>query len=252
MTFSHRSLDPRAKLAFAVVVSLLTIVVPRVDALAALAVLLVLVVAAGRGLSVSDWLSLLAPFKILIPVILVLNAFFYGNGTVLWMQEILGVSVGLTSGGIEASVVIAGRLLIIAGVAAWFAATTDAEQFEVALARLSVPWTLAFVLSLTVRLVPELRSRYRSIEEAQLSRGLVYEGGPIKRARSRIPVFIPFFVSIIRYGYELGEALDARGYGRAERRTYQTSLAFGRTDAAFAGFAVAVLAGFVIAYMAPF
>ena len=109
--------------------------------------------------------------------------------------------------------------------------------------------TRAFVLSLTIRLVPELRARYRTIEEAQRSRGLVYEGGPFAKARARMPVFIPFFVAVVRYGYELGEALEVRGYGRSGRRTYQVGLTFGRADALLALFAVAVLAGFGVVFL---
>lgn len=248
MTFDHRQLDPRAKLALAAVVSLLAVVIPRLDALAGLGLVVVAVVAAGRGLSVRAWLGLLAPFRVLIPVILVLNAVFYGGGAVLWGVEVFGLPLRLTTGGIEASLVIAARLLVIAGVAAWFAASTDAEALEVALARLGVPWTLAFVLSLTVRLVPELRSRYRTIEEAQRARGLSFEGGPLARARARLPVFIPFFVAVVRYGYDLGEALQVRDFGRADRRTYQLTLSFGRTDALFALFAAAVLVGFAVGF----
>lgn len=246
MRFDHRQLDPRAKLALAVALSGLAVVLPRVDALAALGAVMAVVVAVGRGLSVRGWIGLLAPFKWLVPLILGLNAFFYGGGAVLWRLD--GVPLRLTVGGIESSIVIAGRLLVIAAVAAWFAATTDAEAFEAALARLGVPWTLAFVISLTVRLGPELRTRYRTIEEAQRSRGLEYEGGPFARARARMPVFIPFFVAVVRYGYELGEALEVRGFGRADRRTSQVALAFGPADALFSLFAVAVLAGFAVGF----
>lgn len=249
MRFAHRALDPRAKLALAVAVSLLAVAIPRIDALAGLGVVLAAVVAAGRGLSVREWTALLAPFKVLVPVILVLNAFFYGGGAALWSIEVMALPVRLTTGGIEASVVIAARLLVIAAVAAWFAATTTAEAFEVGLVRLGVPWTLAFLFSLTLRLVPELRARYRAVEEAQRSRGLVYEGGPLDRARARIPVFIPFFVAVIRYGYELGEALQVRGYGLAERRTYQVTLAFRRTDALFSLFAAGMFVAFALAFI---
>jgi energy-coupling factor transporter transmembrane protein EcfT len=178
----------------------------------------------------------------------VLNAFFYGGGAVLWSVDVLGWPLRLTAGGVEVSLVIAARLLVIAAAAAWFAATTEAEAFEVALARLGVPRSLAFVGSLTVRLVPELRARYRAVEDAQRSRGLTVGGGPIRRARARIPVLFPFFVAVVRYGYDLGDALDVRGYGRAERRTYQLSLAFSRVDSAVALLAVALLVAFVAAF----
>lgn len=244
MRFGHRELDPRAKLALVLAVSVLAVALPRLDALAALGGVLAAVVVIGRGFSLRALVGLLAPFKLLVPIILVLNAFFYGGGTVLWSIDVLDWPLRLTTGGIEASLVIAARLLVIAAVAAWFAATTDAEAFEVSLARLGVPRSLAFVFSLTVRLVPELRARFRAVEDAQRARGLTFEGGPLRRIRSRRPVLFPFFVSIIRYGYELGDALAVRGFGRAEHRTYQLSPAFTRTDSLFALFALAVLLGF--------
>lgn len=250
MTFAHDRLDPRAKLAFAAAVSLVAVAIPRLWALAGLGAVLAVVVATGQGLSLREWVGLLAPFKVLVPVILVLNAFFYGGGAVIWSVEAFGLPLRLTTGGLEASAVIAARLLVIAAAAAWFAATTTAEAFEVALVRLGVPWTLALLLSLTLRLVPELRASYRSVEEAQRSRGLVYEGGPLDRARARLPVFVPFFVAVIRYGYELGEALQVRGFGLAERRTYQVTLSFGRVDALFSLLSAGVLVGFAVAFAA--
>ena len=248
MTFAHDRLDPRAKLAFVVVISLLAVAIPRLASLAALGAVLAAVVAAGRGLSLRAWFGLLSPFKVLVPVILVLNAVFYGGGAVLWSVEVFGFALRVSTGGIEASLVIAARLVVIAAAASWFAATTAAEAFEVALVRLGVPWTLALLLSLTLRLGPELRARYRSIEEAQRSRGLVYEGGPLDRARARLPVLVPFFVAVIRYGYELGEALEVRGYGLADRRSYQVTLSFGRADALFSLLALGVLLGFAVAF----
>lgn len=243
MTFDHLALDPRAKLVFALVVSLVAVVIPRLDALAGLGVVLVAVVLFGHGLSVRTWLGLLAPFKVLVPIILVLNTFFYADGSVLWAVD--GVPFRLTVGGLEASLVIASRLLVIAAVAVWFSATTDAEAFEVALVRLGVPQGFAFLLSLTVRLVPEIEARYRAVDEAQRARGLRVEGGPIARARARLPVLVPFFVSIVRFGYELGDALEVRGFGKVEHRTYQLALSFGRTDALFTGFGIVVLVGFL-------
>lgn len=219
MTIAYRELDPRAKLSFTVVVAVLAVAIPDLTALAGLGGLILGTIAVGPGRFRRDWIGTLAPFKILIPVIFVLNAFFYGSGSVLWAVSTGGLSLRLTTGGLHQSTVIATRLVVLAGVASWFALTTDAEEFEAALVRLGVPWSFAFVLSLTVRLVPEMRDRYRTIEEAQRSRGLVLEGGPLARARARIPMFIPFFVSVVNYGYELSEALVIRDFGDTDPRT---------------------------------
>lgn len=239
MTFAHRRLDPRAKLAFTGVLCGLAVAIPRLESVAVVAAVLVLVVAVGRGLRVREWLGFLASFRVLLPVIFGLNLLFYGGGTVLWRLPLLPLAV--TEGGLYTSTLIAGRLVVIAGVAAWFAATTDAETFEAALVRLRVPWTFAFVVSLTVRLVPELRDRFRTIEEAQRSRGLELTGSPVRRVRARMPMFIPFFVAVIEYGYELADALVVRDFDASRRRTSLVQLEHRPADFALYGVSAVLL-----------
>lgn len=242
--FEHRSLDPRSKLAFTLVVVGLTIGIDRFESLAVVSAAVVLLVATGRGLGVRRWLGFLRSLRVLIPAIFLLNLLFYAGGTVLWRMPL--VPVAITFGGLETSVLIIVRLVIIAGVAAWFAMTTDAEAFEVALVRLRVPWSLAFVLSLTLRLVPEMRARYQTVEDAQRSRGLEFDGGPVRRARARIPTFIPFFVSVIEFGYELADALVVRNFGYSKPRTSLVSIAHRKPDYVLYGLSGGLLVGVLL------
>ena len=231
MKVDHRSVDPRAKLAVALAVAILAIAIPRLDSLVLLALLVTTLVSTGRDLGVRTWLAALAPFKVLVPIIFVLNSFFYTGGRVL--VPLSGLPVALTTGGLEASAVIAARLLVVASVASWFAMTTNAETFEVALTRLGAPWSFAFLLSLTLRLVPEMRARFQAIDEAQRARGLDVSGNPLKRAKARIPMLIPFLAAVIHYGYDLSEALEARHYGAVRRRTSVVTIAHDRVDYLF-------------------
>lgn len=247
MRFDHTVVDPRAKLAFAAAVSVVAIVIPELPSFGALALILAAVVAYGRGFGLREWIGSLAPLKLLVPIILVLNSFFYGGGTVLWTLS--GTPLNLTVGGIHASAVIAARLLVLAGVASWFALTTETEAFEVALTRLGVPWSFAFLLSLTLRLVPEMRSRFHTIEEAQRSRGLEISGHPLQRARARIPMLVPFLASVIQYGYDLAEALEARDYGAVRDRTSVVTLTHHRIDYVFYVVSIALVAGFWRAFL---
>ena len=246
MSLDHRALDPRSKGAFAVAVAAVAVALPRPVPLVALGVVLLVAVASGGARTFRRWAGFLSAFAVILPVILVLNAFFYGGGTVLWRAPV--VPLALTNGGLESSGVIALRLVVIAGAAAWFAGVTDAEAFEVALARLGVPWRLAFLGSLTVRLVPELHARYRTIEHAQRARGLSLEGGPLRRARTRLPMLVPFLAAVIEDGYTLGEALRVRDFGRAERRTYSVSLEHGPLDLGVYLAAVGLLVGFLLGF----
>ena len=156
MIADTRALDPRPKLAFALGVAAVAIAVPRLPTLAALGGVLVVAVAVSVVPSTRAWLRSLSPFAVIVPVIVVLNAFFYAGGAVLWRAPV--VPLALTLGGLEHSAVIAGRLVVIAGAASWVALSTDAEEFEAALVSVGVPWGFAFLCSLTVRLVPQLRA----------------------------------------------------------------------------------------------
>lgn len=244
MTLDHRTLDPRAKGAFALAVVAVAIARPRLATLAALGVLLVTLVSTGAGLGLRRWLSYLSPFAVILPIVLVLNAFFYAEGVVLWRAPV--VPLTLTTGGLETSAVIAFRLVVIAGAVAWFAGTTEPEAFEVALVHLGVPWRLAFLGSLAVRLVPSMRDRFITIERAQRSRGLTAPSGPIRGARARLPMFVPFLAGVIEDGYELGEALIVRGFDGSDRRTYTVELAHGLADYTLYGLALALVAGVLL------
>lgn len=243
--FDHRDLDPRPKLAFVVVVSVVAIATPRAWPLTVVSAAVVGLVALGRGLGVREWLGFLASLRVLVPAIFVLNLLFYGGGEVFLRLPVLPLAI--TVGGLEASGLIVARLLVIAGVAAWFARTTEAEAFEVALVGVGVPWSLAFVGSLTLRLVPEMRARYRMVEDAQRARGARFGGGPLRRARARIPVFIPFFVAVIQYGYELTDALVVRDFGASPDRTSIVVLEHRGADYALYAASAVLLVGVIAA-----
>ena len=230
MRFSHRELDPRSKLAFVVPVFMLGAVAHRIVGLLALGGLIAAFVLVGRDLDLRRWIGALAPFKYLLPLILALNSVFYGGGEVLAALPLGAFRVTVTVGGILTSVLIALRLLVLASVAAWFGLTTDATEFERGLTLVGVPWRLAFVGSLTLRLVPEMRARFRNIEDAQRARGLELSGGPIARARARLPMLVPFLASIVQYGYELSDALTVRDFERSGTRTSLIELGYGRAD----------------------
>ena len=222
--------DPRAKLALVVAVVLAAIWTTSVAReLLVLAGFSGFVLASG-AVGFRRWLAALKPILLFVPILVVLNTVFYADGTTWWAVWVGPVRLAVTDGGLYTAALIAVRLLVIAAAAAWFAVTTSAEAFEVGLVELGIPWTVAFLLSLTLRLVPEMRNRFRAIEEAQRSRGLALTGGPISRTRARIPMLVPFFAAVIRYGYELSAALVARGVDEVDGRTSITEIGHGPAD----------------------
>lgn len=242
MIYLPSRLDPRAKLFFSITIVILAILSGKIVLLFPLFIFLVIFVALGSGFT--NWLRYLSFFKILVPVLFLINLFFYGKGPPLWGFTIFDLPVKITYRGIYISSLIILRLLIVAGVSAWFALSTESEEFEAVLVKLKVPWELAFIFSLTLRLIPDMKDRFQAIEEAHISRGLRLNGGPIRRIRTRIPMLIPFFASVIRIGYEMGEALKVRNFGCKPTRTYLTSLKATRGDYALYALSLLLLTGF--------
>lgn len=240
-------LDPRPKLAFVVAVIAIAIGLPQLPSLGGLLLVLIATILV-TGPAIRRWLGLLSAFAYLIPLLFVLNLFFYASGRTLWVIATPIIPLKVTTGGLETTLRILLRLLAIAGAAAWFSATTEAERLEAALAELGVPWKLAFTASLTVRLVPVMRRRFKSIEEAQRSRGLVIKGGPLARARSRLPMFIPFLAGVIQYGYDLSEALTARDFDRGGDRTTLVTLSYRTADYVVYVLAIGLIGGFVVLF----
>lgn len=121
--------------------------------------------------------------------------------------------------------------------------TTEPQRLLQGLQKLGVPFVGAFTLILALRLIPYAVEELRAVMEAQMLRGLeLQKGGPIRRIRSHIPIFIPLFVRMMRGIYELAVALECKGLGAGNRRSYALPLALGRGDAALLGLSCAVLA----------
>lgn len=237
--------DPRAKLALAIGIVLAGFATGTVTGQLLLVGALLGVVVLGP-VALRTWARTLAPLGLLLVLLVVLNTLFYASGPA-WVAVPIGpVRLAITPGGVETAVLISLRLLLVAGAATWFALGTTAERFEAGLVSLGVPWRAAFLLSLTVGLIPRLRGRFRAIEESRRTRGADLSGGPIARIRTRIPMLVPFLATVIREGFDLSSALTARGFENQGPRTSITTVAHRPADAVLYVLAV----GFVLAGLA--
>jgi energy-coupling factor transport system permease protein len=106
-----------------------------------------------------------------------------------------------------------------------FTSTMPVEEFQIGLTRLGVPYSIAFIFSLAVRLVPTFSSALTTIVEAQVGRGLDLETrNPVRLAKNLVPLFVPFLVCTIRYGSQLSIALESKGFSLNAKRTYLREL----------------------------
>jgi len=109
--------------------------------------------------------------------------------------------------------------MIVSGII--FLSTTRTEDFTQGLSTLGLPFPVSFALSLSFRLVPTFSATTSTIIQAQKSRGLDLESGRLlKRIRKHIPLFVPILIHAIRNTDLLAMALESKGFGFKNRRTY--------------------------------
>ena len=246
MTGDRGRFDPRAKLAVALAVVIASFLTGTIRGELILFAAVLSIVAVLGTVSVRTLLRTLRPLALLVVLIVVLNTFFYASGPALFAVPVGPWALSLTEAGFLRAAFIASRLVVIASAGAWFALGTDTERFEAALVDLGVPWSFAFLLSLTAGLVPQMRERFQTIEDSQVSRGLDLSGSPVSRIRARVPMLIPFLVATIRSGYDLSTALAARGFDEPGPRTSITTVDHDQADLALYLLAIGVL---VVGYL---
>jgi energy-coupling factor transporter transmembrane protein EcfT len=135
---------------------------------------------------------------------------------------------------LEHAVLICARLVLITGVFALFFSTTTTRELGLALEKLRVPYRYAFSLSLAFQSLGLLDDEWRSIREAQSSRGAVLETSSFRRFAARISdlvsLTVPAIVLTTKRAWAITEAAYARGFDSPHRTSYHT-LTFSRLDA---------------------
>ncbi|MDG2242977.1 MAG: energy-coupling factor transporter transmembrane protein EcfT [Rhodospirillaceae bacterium] len=130
---------------------------------------------------------------------------------VIWIGIIAVAQIGIADAQTAANVIL--RLLALVWTASIVTYTTRLTDMTAVIARLCEPLRplgvspdrVAFLIALTIRLIPAVFDTVRGVREAQRARGLerVYLAG-----------FIPVLTRVLRQSDDLSDALVARGFER--------------------------------------
>jgi energy-coupling factor transport system permease protein len=228
-------LDPRAKIvATAVLVAGLFLVDSTVGLLF-VAVTLMILVALSR-IPIRNFLRLLRPVLFIVALTVAFQVFFSRKGAIVFEWGFLEVHTG----GLWLALFLALRILLLVSAAGLLTATTapvaladGIEDLLSPLKRIGFPaHEVAMMMTIALRFIPTLGEEAEKIKGAQAARGADFsEGGPLRRARSLVPVLVPLTVGAFRRADELAEAMESRGYRGGEGRTRYRELRFRRKDA---------------------
>lgn len=153
--------------------------------------------------------------------------FFAKGPTPLWSWGPLEVSQESLFYGIAMGL----RLATFVSIGLIFLSTTRNEELTNGLIRMKVPYPIAFALSTALRLVPTFAGAGATIIQAQVSRGLDLEKGPIfRRVGKFIPQAVPLFIYAIRHTNLLAMALESKGFSPDLKRTFYYEPRMGRID----------------------
>ncbi len=150
------------------------------------------------------------------------NIFASGNTHLFWFLDAESAlfSVGRTM--LMLFMITGGMILI---------STTRNEELVLGMIKMGLPYRVGFAISTSLRLVPTIASSLITVTQAQRSRGLDLESGNIlARVKKFIPLLIPVFISTIRSTNIFGMALESKGFGARDDRTFYLQMHMGALD----------------------
>jgi energy-coupling factor transport system permease protein len=170
------------------------------------------------------------------------NIFSRGVTPLFWFLTVESFSYALARTMLMVLMICTGMILI---------STTRNEELVLGMIRMGMPYRVGFAISTALRLVPTIASSTVTISQAQRSRGLDLDSGNLlQRLKKFLPLLVPVFISSIRNTNIFGMALESKGFGAREKRTFYLKLEMHAADytvLAFSFIFVAVSIGFRIA-----
>ena len=107
---------------------------------------------------------------------------------------------------------------------------SKAKEFTVALEKKGLNSKAAFILLLSLQMIPEMKKQSDVIMDSQRSRGVETEGNVFVRFKALLPVFIPLVLGSIVNTEERAITLEARGFSIGEKRTILDELKETKND----------------------
>lgn len=159
-------------------------------------------------------------------------------GPITLEPTLMGIGSGLRSGvGIFISIILL--------------TTTRNEEISQGLIKLGLPYRVGFAFSTALRMAPTLIGTTSTVVDAQRSRGLNMEkGGIFARIRIFVPLVVPAFLITMRSTEQMAMAIESRGFGYQDKRSYYMKLSLTKWDYAWiAGSILLIVAAIIVSIL---
>lgn len=169
------------------------------------------------------------------------------SGPIPW----LGFSGYISLEGIKVGIAILLRLFTVIILAPMIVMTTPIPDILVNLNDLKVPYSLSFILTTAMSLMPTIQEEALTIREAQMARGSeVFEKGRFyEKIKAFAAILIPLAMTTFRDSQMLSIAINSRAFGAPVKRTFLRESKLRTTDYIVLGVTVGGLAvGFYLRF----
>ncbi len=127
--------------------------------------------------------------------------------------------------------------------------TTHPSRFSSSLNKVGVPYKIAYTFNIIFRYIPDIQYEFKTIAHAQAARGLSFgkdEKSFSKRVKNLFNITIPLINSALNRIDKVTNAMDLRGFGKHNKRTWYNATEFTKADYIMLLVTVVVFALFVI------
>ncbi|HJO92055.1 MAG TPA: energy-coupling factor transporter transmembrane component T [Victivallales bacterium] len=121
-------------------------------------------------------------------------------------------------------------------VALIFIFTTHPSRFASSLNKVGIPYKLAYTFNIIFRYIPDIQNEFKTITYAQAARGMSFgkdEKSILKRIKHLFNIVIPLINSALERIDKVTNAMDLRGFGKYNKRTWYNKTSYKKVDYIF-------------------
>lgn len=188
-------------------------------------------------------------------LVIIIQGLSFPTGTeilrIIPENPLLGNVGALTIEGIVYGIAISERILIMMIIGPLVIYTTPLDRLILGMVKMKMPYTIAYIMSSALNILPSVQLEIATIIEAQTARAFtkLETGGFVERMRAYIPILVPLIVSMARNSTQLSLAMAARAFGASKERTFYRDIKAETRDYIVIGIMIVTFAIFVYAYI---
>lgn len=129
-------------------------------------------------------------------------------------------------------------------IAILFISATNPSEFAASLNRIGVSYRIGYAVAIALRYIPDIQRDYHNISQAQQARGVELGKNEklTARLKNSVNILLPLILSSLARIDTISNAMELRGFGKKNKRTWYVQRPFARRDYIALAFGVLVLA----------